>query len=254
MKSRFFILIFLFEFLFCNMAGSDTIYEDVSMVFSDSGYPPFHINSKHKKTEAETGIVVDLLNKFQENYPYKIYTHVMPIRRVNFELDRGSMDMRYDSPVFVGKKADNFIWSEPFANSRDCIIALKNSWFEFEKPEDLFGKKVGIIRGFSYLEYDKYFKEGKISSRKVDKQEQLIKMLKLKRLDCFIGNIHTTPYEIKLSGLPLEDFYFSNKALYSFQLMFQINKSKIKLKKDLDTFIRQAASNGLLKSIESKYR
>ena len=60
--------------------------------------------------------------------------------------------------------------------------------------------------------------------------------------------------EIKLSRLPLEDFYFSDKALYSFQLMFQINKSKIKLKKDLDTFIRQAASNGLLKSIESKYR
>lgn len=79
-------------------------------------------------------------------------------------------------------------------------------------------------------------------------------MLKAKRVDCFIGNIYVTPYEIKLSKEKIEDFYFSDKTLYEFEFMFQINKNKVKLKEDLDNFIKIIKENGILKKIEEKYK
>ncbi|MBF0231379.1 MAG: transporter substrate-binding domain-containing protein [Desulfamplus sp.] len=256
MKKVFLIALFLFEFLYSDMIFAGTVYEKVNVGLNNSGYAPFHILPEQIGDKVIKGIVIDLLNEFQGQYPYyKIaFNKVVPTARAEIELDKGIADITYDSPIFVGEKANNFIWSESFAETRDCVVMLKDSQFLFEKAEDLFGKKVGKIRGYGYGEYDQYFKEGKITFWNTDKAIQLIGMLKMKRLDCFLGNIHTTPYEIKLSQYRLEDFYFSEKPLYTFELKFQINKSKVKLKEDLDRFIIEAKATGLLKRIEERYK
>jgi ABC-type amino acid transport substrate-binding protein len=219
MKKGFLIALFLFEFLLCDTGFAGTVHEQINVGFNNSGYAPFHILPEQTGAKVIKGIVMDLLNEFQEQYPYyKIaFNKAVPAERAKIELDKGIADITYESPVFVGEKAKNFIWSESFAETRDCVVMLKDSQFLFEKAEDLFGKKVGKIRGYGYGEYDKYFQEGKITSYNADKAIHLISMLKMKRLNCFLGNIHTTPYEIKLSKYKLEDFYFSDKPLYTFE-------------------------------------
>ncbi|MBF0574001.1 MAG: transporter substrate-binding domain-containing protein [Desulfamplus sp.] len=256
MKKAFLIAFFLFKFLLCDTSFAGTVYEQVNVGFDNSGYAPFHILPDESGDKVIKGIVVDLLNGFQGQYPhYKIaFNKVVPNKRLTIEMDKGVADIVYDSPLFVGEKVNNFIWSESFAETRDCVVMLKDSQFLFKKPEDLFGKKVGKIRGYAYGEYDKYFQEGKIIGWNTDKAIQLITMLKMKRVDCFLGNIHTTPYQIKLSKYKLEEFYFSDKPLYTFELKFQINKSRVKLREDLDRFIIEAKATGLLKKIEEKYK
>lgn len=235
--------------------STTTFAEEIIVSVSDSGYAPFHMKPLKSGETVTEGIVIDILNEFQKYYPnYKIRVKGIPKIREQKELDSGSSHMTYNSPLFVGERAENYLWSTYFAKSKDCLVMLKKNKFKFEYPEDLFGKRVGKIRGFGYGEYDNYFKKGKIKGEDVTDSNQLIKMLKAKRVDCFIGNIYVTPYEIKLSKEKIEDFYFSDKTLYEFEFMFQINKNKAKLKEDLDNFIKIIKENGILKKIEEKYR
>ncbi|OHD18017.1 MAG: hypothetical protein A2086_15790 [Spirochaetes bacterium GWD1_27_9] len=255
LKKNIFGVIFLFLILSITVIFSETNYEQINAIFNDAGYAPFHMKPDKSGGELKEGIVVDLLNEFQKEYKnYKITIIGLPKKREQISLDYNKADLSYNSPLFTGDRAKNFIWSEPFVKSKDCVVMLKDNQFKFEKPEDLFGKKVGKIRGFGYGEFDNLFEEKKIIGYDVTDSIQLIAMLKKHRIDCFFGNTYVTPYEIKLNNEDMKDFYFSDKSLYEFELMFQINKNKTKLKEDLDKFIIKAKENGLLKKIEAKYK
>ncbi|MBF0233160.1 MAG: transporter substrate-binding domain-containing protein [Desulfamplus sp.] len=248
------MLLVLSEFLLCGICFSQTEKEQVNVVFIDSGYAPFHITPASPAKRIEKGIVVEILREFEKEYPYyKVSMKELPKKRLIYQMDKGEADMTYNSPLFTGKNSENFIWSDPFIESKDYVVMLKNNRFAFEKPEDLFGKTIGKIRGFGYGEYDSYFKEGKISGYDSEKTIYLIRMLKIGRLDGFLGNIHVTPYEMGLHNEKRENFYFPETPIYKFELGFQINKNRTKLKDDLNRFIKGAREDGLLKKIEAKY-
>ena len=235
--------------------SEETARETVKVVLNDAGYAPFHTPPAESGGEVTAGIVVELLQEFQNAYPkYDIQIIGIPKIREQMALDKGAADMTYNSPTFIGERAQQFLWSEAFAASQDVVVMLKTRQFPFEKPEDLFGKTVGKIRGFGYGEYDAYFESGKIIGNDVTEPGQLFKMLKAGRLDCFFGNTYVTPYEMRLAQEDREAFYFSEKALYEFQLMFQIIPQKPTLKADLDAFIISAKASGLLQKIERHYK
>ena len=95
---------------------------------------------------------------------------------------------------------------------KEHAIMKTGQAFKFEHPSDLFGKKIGIIRGNSYGEYDQYFKLGKITAVPVDSNHQLHQMLMIERVDAIFGNRHANAFDIKLNHLDMNNFQFSSKA------------------------------------------
>lgn len=241
--------------LFFLMALSPFVFaEEINVVVTSSGQVPFHMKPKDGRT-VNKGIVYDFLLAFQKEYPqYKIKVFALPRVRQDFALEEGTADMTYNSPLFAGPKAGQFLWTIPFVKTRDCVVSLKENKLHFKTAKDLFGKEIGVLRGYSYGEYDQYFKDRKIHYLAVNDSGQLIKMLKRKRLDAFLGNSFVTPYDIKSLKEEVKDFYFSSQSLYEFEFRFQIIKSKVRLKRDLDQFIRKAKNTGLLKKLYDKYR
>lgn len=242
------IFFYIFAFFYLGQGHAEII----NMAVTNFGQPPFHIRPKSGDIISE-GIVVEFLTAFQKEYPqYQITIRGLPRIRQELALDNGTADMTYNSPTFLGDKASKFLWSNPFARSRDCIVSLKEKKFIFKNPHDLFYKEIGIIRGYGYGDYDKYFAEKKIRGLAVTESLQLIKMLKSKRIDAFIGNSYVTPYDIKSLNENIDLFHFSSKSLYEFEFMFQINKKKIQLKRDLDQFIIKAQKDHLIEHLKEK--
>lgn len=240
--------------LFLIFVTSSLAVQEIKMVVTDFGQVPFHMRPQQDNDHVNVGIVVDFLTIFQKEYPqYKIIIEGLPRPRQELALDKGTADMTYNSPLFAGDKANGFLWSAPFLRSRDCVISLKNSNFEFHGPKDLFGKEVGIIRGYGYGDYDRFIKEGQIKGRAVTETTQLIQMLKNKRIDAFLGNSVVAFYEIKLLKEDPKLFKFSSKSLYEFDFMFQINKKHADLKRDLDHFIQKSKENGLIEKLTQRY-
>ena len=246
---------FFWSFLFfLSFVLSAQAVQEIKMVVTDFGQVPFHMRSQTNDNLVSTGIVIDFLSAFQKAYPqYRIVIQGIPRPRQELALDKGTADMTYNSPLFVGDKAEGFLWSSPFIRSRDCVISLKNSHLEFHGPKDLFGKEVGIIRGYGYGDYDRLIKEGQIKGRAVTETTQLIQMLKNKRIDAFFGNSVVTSYEMKLLKEDPKQFHFSSKSLYEFDFMFQINKRHNDLKRDLDHFIQKAKESGLIDKLTQRY-
>lgn len=129
--------IFLSLISFLVFVTSSFAVQEIKMVVTDFGQVPFHMPAHQNDDHVNAGIVVDFLTAFQKEYPqYKIVIQGIPRPRQELALDKGTADMTYNSPLFVGDKASGFLWSAPFLRSRDCVISLKKSNFDFHGPRD----------------------------------------------------------------------------------------------------------------------
>lgn len=169
-------------------------------------------------------------------------------------MENGTADaFSLNNPMFVGKKAKNYIWTKSIFYTKDVVVSLKNKPIKYTKPSDLFGKTIGKSAGNKYGELDKYFANGKIKAADVSKPRQLWRMLDAGRTDGFLGNVSHIPYAMKQAGVNPSNYYWSSKPLFEFHLMCQINKKQTQFQKDLNAFISKSKSNGFLKRIERQW-
>ncbi len=224
------------------------------LVYSTSGYAPFSIVNK-QNNQVIAGVYFDILNLFVKEYPeYSIKYESYPSKRAIQMMMKGvKIDMTLESPLFVKEGTNIFYdFSEIVTTTKDIVITKKGSDLVYTKPEDLYGKTIAVIRGYSYGIFDALKKEGKIKYEVLNQHQQALKFLQLGRADALFGNIHVHPYHIKELGLELSDFNFSEKTLFEFDLAFQVRKDIGVLPK-LNKFIRKIKSDGTLDKIIDKY-
>lgn len=222
------------------------------LVFAPDHYPPYIIVEKSNKAK---GIYPDVLDMFVKEYPeYSISYQFFPRKRAVFMMRQGNVvDMALEATIFVKEGTEIFYdLSEIVAHTKDVVITRADSNFVYKQPEDLWGKIVAVKRGYLYGVFDQYQKEGKLRYEVLNEHTQAIKFLSLGRADALFGNIHVHPYHIKELGLELSDFNFSEKALFEFDLAFQVRKGIGVLPK-LNKFIRKIKSDGTLDKIIDKY-
>ena len=232
---------------------SSTVYAR-ELVFASSGYSPFLIQDKGN-TRVEGGIYRDILSLFTEAYPeYSILYEVYPPKRANIMMARGEgVDLILQSSLFVQEGTQLYYeFSEIVTTTKDIVITKAGSDIDYKNSEDLIGKTVAVRRGYKYGIFDQYEKEGKLRYEVLNEHDHAIKFLSFGRADALLGNIHVHPYYIKKMGLKLSDFSFSEKALFEFDLAFQVRKGIGVLPK-LNKFIRKIKNDGTLDKIIDKY-
>lgn len=221
-----------------------------------NGYPPFLFVDERADGIQYSGIIVDLLGAFENVYPDFDHSYKsMPRKRVNSLIKRGEFtDLMFRSREFVSPSTmEHYRLTHTLIESKDVVVTRRNDEFEYSKPEDLHGKSVAIIRGYSYLGFDELFEKGKISSTTVDLHVQAIGMLEKKRVDAYFGNMIVTPFYLKGMGIDKDRFAFSETALSELNFVFMIHRDKTKLFNALNQFIVTAKVNGVLNSIVNKY-
>ena len=98
----------------------------------------------------------------------------LPWKRVLRQLEEGQID--------------GFFGYAPWSWAVLSIFVRKGEVFPFQKIEDLYGKRIGIVRGFTTSpEFDRAMREGLISVDESGSYGSLIKMLDAKRIDGIAG-------------------------------------------------------------------
>ena len=230
--------------------------KEITMMFGH--YPPFYLGvEKDLKTQVTEGIFIDFLNGFEERYGYKIDKICAPRKRLDLMmLSNEAEAFSLNNPMFVNNGAENYLWSDPIFYTKDVVISLKEKPLKFEEIKDLYGKRIGKVLGMGYGELDYQFKSGKILAMDITGGNEIPRfamLLKVGRIDGFLGNIMAAPYRMKLGGLDPDDFYFAPKPILDFDLMVQINRENLQLQKDLNEFIKESKKNGFIDSIMNKW-
>ncbi len=206
---------------------------------------------------ANGGIAVDIIERvFAEIDGVEVRFPLIPWKRALLEVERGLSDgipmllrtpererfMTYTVPLVTGQ---NLIWS----------VADAGAGFEWTSVGDLYGRRIGIVEGYSYgEEMDGSFASGEISAVRAPTVEQLFEMLVAGRLELVMAN-DAVGYAlsrgygdvgIRPAARPInsETFYIGmSKKSPSVELIPEINRAIEKLRRDgvIDRIVRGEA-------------
>jgi len=243
--------------VFTLLSSSTTLKaEEYTIHAGPNGYAPFFTIDRSSGDVVYSGLIYDLLDEFEDRHPeYTRKPILLTRKRANLEMARGEVfDLMFNSPLFVSDDIlHHYQFTRTILTSKDVVVTRKDQNFEYEKPEDLFDKKVGTIRGYSYGKFDEYLKSGTIGELRVDNHTQAIGMLAKQRIDAYFGNIYVSPHYMKLMGLDASNFRFSTITMYEFEFGFAVNKRKPELHRKLDNFIQEVATDGTLDRLMKSY-
>lgn len=245
------VLLSVMVFFTCMCVASST---EIVMLFGV--YPPFYMmEGELDETVAKGGIFIDFLEEFLKEYPqYEFTFQVVSRIRMDRMMDSGEAQaFSLNNPMFMGDSAENFLFTDPIFHTRDAVITRADDPFVYTKPEDLYGKNIGVILGYGYGEFDALFAEGKIKTNPVNSFPQLYRLLLSGRIDAFFGNIHVNPYDMILNDFDPSLFQFSEESIFSFDLMTVINKAYTHFRDDMNQFIQKSKDSGLLEELVDRY-
>lgn len=130
--------------------------------------------------QATGGILYDLQMRLAQKVGRRAQMLVLPRLRVQRLLVTGEIDVRcYVSPDWLGESHHQYIWSLPFMVQRDLIVA-RDAAPGF-KPEQLRGKRLGTVLGFSYPRLEPLLASGEIHREDARTQELVLEKLEAGR-------------------------------------------------------------------------
>ena len=254
-------IIFLFVFSFSAYA------EKIVSLTTLAGYAPYAFKyakktdgvkeggkiTPGKDTRSLQGIAWDIVRESYHSQGYTIKLHVYPWARALKQMKQGKVDGLFPTTK-TEARSKYFYFSKNATNSYStCFYTKAKTEFKFLGISSLKGKKVGVIRDFSYgNKFDTYKKNLKLSPSGGDRESFL--MLEKNRIDVYVGYDIVADYFLKNTNQLAK---FKRHAPIDFNYEFLStnldNPAKIQKVKDFDKGIEAIKKNGAFKKILEKW-
>jgi len=216
--------------------------------------PPHNIQIVDNQGKQKiSGIFADLFTRIGEITGDKFIMVKMPAARGIKEFNLGRVDIEPGiSPNWRSYAREPGIYSISYGSVKEVIIFRSGDEFEVKKPEDLFGKTVGVVRGFTYPRFEEAFALGDIERVFNTSEELLIKQLKAKRIDQIFASKASIEYmkkrEPALSDLVIGD------VVSSVEVMMRIHPTKLELLPKINKALKQMIDDKSIENIFAKYK
>lgn len=248
--NRFSSVILVLLLAQCNMVWANT-YTVISYLPAN---PPYNISAKKSPSKGKVpGIFNDIFTQVSRITGDKFVALTLPVARAHREFELGNVDIEPGvNPKWRLNAKVHGLYSVSFADTREVVVFIRGAQFEVSKPQDLFGREVGVVRGFSYPRFDAYFASGKIFKISNVSQEALIQQLIRGRLSqIFVGKA-TIEYRIKTQ--PELSALVVGNEIAGAQMMMRLHPSKAELMPRLNKALTQLKDDGVIEAIFAKYR
>ena len=163
-------------------AGGPCWAADPVLVNIDAENPPFMFASGGKPAGVYPAVITAAFAKM--NVSVKI--EAKPWKRAIAEMDEGKAGV---GGIYKNEeRAKKYDYSGPVLSENLAVYSHKDKPVEYKTIADLYGKKVGVIGGWSYGdEFDAAKKSGKLSVDEVNSDEKNLRKLDEGRLDAVIA-------------------------------------------------------------------
>lgn len=194
MKIIFFALLFFVLALLPVMAISEGTGQG-EFILVNSPYPPYVMPEGHP---TGPGIDMEIALRALERLGVTATVQFAPFKRVLVMLEQGQADMT-TTLSFRAERDAYLLWSEPYRTDTTYVFfTVKGSPFQPARLEDLRGRTVGMVRGFTYPQA--FAGDPDIARVEAPHMESLVGMLLAGRFDAIIVNSMAGRYELKATG------------------------------------------------------
>ncbi len=218
--------------------------------------PPSEI-SPHAFADEEgnaAGIMVDLLELIAAKQDIRVVYRVLPRKRAEIALYDGEIDAYASSRSYL-KQHESFLWTDSITVNRDYLYSPKDSFLEYNRPEDLFGFRIGTRLGYRYRDLDLFFESGEIIRDDALSEYQSLLKLQRGRVDAAVVNEYVYNHLLKrCSDLFETKFYRSGRPVDSAELGIAFNRRWYEFVRFFNYEIDIMKKNGALQEILDKYK
>jgi len=191
------------------------------VIFNQLNFPPKSIQTADGKFK---GVVFDVMHSTLDKMgvPYK--TTITPMKRIVAGLKKGTTNL---TSLLKSPSLQPFTWAlEPAFTQIRIVVFHQGKKLEIKKKEDLIGKNLIMLRGWTYLNIKDYYeslaKQGKIKLQYADSHEIAFKMLNKGRGDYLLEYWDPSQETLKKMDVP----NLSHNVLMSVDVHVLISKTQ----------------------------
>lgn len=222
------------------------------VIMGTDDWPPFTITDK-KSPYGMRGIDVDLLELLARRMDLTLRIRIIPWSRSLLLMKAGKIDL-LTGLAHTKERAEFIRYTEiPYYTAAPAFYVARGNRGMIRKYSDLYGHSVGYVRSSAY--FKPFDTDSGISKYPVSNEEQLIRMLALRRLDVIIGTDCQIEYDIARLGLQdkvEKAIYLPDKRIEVYVGMSK--KSHLIHRFDeLNRFMKVLIQSGEIEKLASKY-
>jgi len=200
--------------ILCLILWSSTLSAQEMEIICDE-WPPYQIVENSQLTGFGTELVKTVLKKMD----VKIRTlHLYPWKRAIIMMEKGQADALFSANY--AKEREAFAWypDEPLIQSPWVLWVREKDGLKFESYENLNGKRIGVVRGYSYTPEFWDFIQKHAEPDEVTDDETNFRKLNGGRIDYAVAEMGNGYHLLKKLGLkrivPLKDKPIKSDGLY----------------------------------------
>jgi len=174
-------------------ALSATAQAETWIVTSEENFPPYNFTENGKRV----GLDVEIVEKVLARIGVEADHRVGPWNRVVAALDNDETDIAFQ---FLGKpeRFEKYNMVGPHRIGSTVLAVPVASTLTFQKMEDLRGRRIGVVTGFTYLpEFDN---ADYIIKDAANDNTLTVRKLLGDRVEAVIGDLHTLRYVARKEG------------------------------------------------------
>lgn len=210
-------------FALCSAATSKA---DPLLIQVDAGNPPFMYTVG--ASEAAAGFYPAVLQAAFAQFGTPIVVKAVPWKRALLELERGVAGV---GGIYKNdERSAKFDYSDPIFVERIAVYYSTRNAIDFRSIHDLYGKRIGIIRGWSYGDdLDLARKYDQVIVEEVNGDQQNFKKLASGRLDAVLAVVESGERMLEDGAGELAYIKMSNTLLASHPAYLAFSKKENRL-------------------------
>jgi polar amino acid transport system substrate-binding protein len=191
----------LFALFFALVGRASPCLAETVDVYIDAAYPPFMYATADQKA---AGVYPALIAEAFSRAGLAVKLHAVPWKRALAESEAG---MGGIGGIYMNEqRLMNYDYSDAIFVERIQAVIRKDKAFPFAGLSSLAGKRVGVLRGWSYGDaFDQARAAGLFKAEEVDNDAQNLAKLKAGRIEVMIAGREGADASIALSDRP-QDF------------------------------------------------
>ncbi len=249
-KMKFIQVLFaVFIFIFLPVFALDSEADTYRVMRYAESFPPYYFSEDH----LQKGIVQDIFSAIARETGDTFEYVRVPYKRALYKFDSGAIDIEpMANPKWRKNAAVLGCYSIPFAVSEQVVVYNAKHSLATGFPEDLLGKTVGTVMGYTYPVYGPYFADGRIRKYELRNETKLIEMVLADRLHQAVMNKDFALYMLKIHEAKGE--LVVSDPCNTVDMMIRVHPSKKDALPKFNKAIKKLLADGTIERIYDQYR
>lgn len=205
------------------------------------------------ENDKTVGIVDDVLKAIGDVTGDTFIYVEAPFQRAMMLFEAGEVDLEPSVSPAWREESKASVYTIPYRRSVDAMLFPNaSSVVAVQSPTDLIGKTIGVVRGYKYPGYDRYFEGGTLHKVESRDEDMLLEKLRLGRVDVVFIHKPYAQYMMKINEA-YRDFRFGS-SISELDIMMRLNVGRKDALPRFNEALRKLLDDGEIERILAKYR